>query len=69
MKDPFGWLGRSGQKRAFAVVTVLTLVLIAVMSAFDLPLRTEAAPQGIVSFELAGSAARAGEILASWDQE
>ncbi len=69
MKDPFGWLGRSGQKRAFAAVTLVTFVLIAVMSAFDLPLRTEAAPQGIVSFELAGSAERAGEILASWDEK
>jgi len=68
MRDPFAWLSRRQQKRAFLGVLVLTLVLIGVMSGFDRPLRTAAAPQGIVSFELAGDGARAGEILASWDE-
>jgi hypothetical protein len=69
MRDPFERLSRGGRQRAFAAATFATFVLIAVMSAFDLPLRTEAAPQGIVSFELAGTPARAGEILASWSAE
>jgi hypothetical protein len=33
----------------------------------DPPLQTEAAPQGIVSFELAGSQLKADEIITSWD--
>jgi hypothetical protein len=38
----------------------------AVFRVLDVPLRTDAAPDGIVSFELAGTIGRAGEILASW---
>lgn len=37
------------------------------MSALGAPLATPASPTGIIGFELAGSAARAAAILASWD--
>ncbi len=44
----------------YAVLQVLFVIL-------DAPLRTAAAPNGIVSFELAGSASAAQAILDSWN--
>lgn len=52
------------------LVLGLLLALLAAsawISALGRPLVTPASPSGIVDFELAGTAARAGEILASWD--
>ncbi|NOZ71922.1 MAG: hypothetical protein GXP38_08410 [Chloroflexi bacterium] len=45
----------------------LTLISTVVLQRIDLPLRTAAAPQGIVSFELAGDVATAQAIVQSWD--
>jgi hypothetical protein len=39
----------------------------ALLSALGRPLVTPVSPSGIIAFELAGTAERAGEILASWD--
>lgn len=44
----------------------MAAVLLAAMVRLDQPLRTAAAPRGIVSFELAGSPAAAQAILKSW---
>ena len=52
------------------VVAALLLALLAAsawMSALGRPLVTDASPSGIIGFELAGTAARAAAILASWD--
>ena len=52
-----------------AVLALLVCLLVGVslaLAAIDTELRTEAAPYGIVSFELAGTAESAGAILASW---
>lgn len=38
----------------------------ALMILLDVPLRTEAAPNGVVSYELVWTAARAAEVIASW---
>ncbi|RME80547.1 MAG: hypothetical protein D6775_15880 [Caldilineae bacterium] len=46
---------------------VLTLVVLALFQVIDRPLKTPAAPVGIVSYELAGSVERARAILESWD--
>lgn len=51
---------------AFAGVTAVTLAVWLLLSVANAPLRTAAAPLGIISFELAGSAARAAEMVASW---
>ena len=48
---------------------ILAALLLAAMLHLDQPLRTVAAPRGIVSFELAGSPAVAREIMASWGPE
>ena len=46
---------------------ILTLLLTMALSYIDHPLKTMAAPHGIVSFELAGSLDSAMAILNSWD--
>jgi hypothetical protein len=45
----------------------LTILLTVVLQAVDAPLKTPAAPQGIVSYEFAGTTAAAQSILDSWD--
>jgi len=67
VSHPFRWLTPSSRGRVFGVLLVATLVVMSAISALDVPLRTAAAPNGIVSFELAGSPAQARTILASWD--
>jgi hypothetical protein len=51
----------------FLPLLALTIVLSAWLGAVDGPLRTPAAPLGIVSFQLAGSVEAAEAVLASWD--
>jgi len=46
----------------------LTIAFFAVFSFLDQPLRTPAAPNGIVSFELARMPEAASAMLASWDE-
>jgi len=45
---------------------VLTLILFAIFQYLDRPLRTAAAPNGMISFEMAGSPENAWAILLSW---
>ena len=52
--------------RAFALAAALALLLTLVMLGLDRPLRTEAAPHGIVSFELAGDLESAQAMIAEW---
>lgn len=58
----------SGARRGVALIAItgLTVAVWLVLLVANAPLRTVAAPQGIVSLELAGTAERAGAILASW---
>jgi hypothetical protein len=67
MRHPFDFLPSSTRKPLFFSFLFLTLILFAVFRALDTPLRTAAAPNGIVSFELAGNIKSAAEMLASWD--
>jgi hypothetical protein len=68
MTHPFGWLPPGTRRRAFRAVAALTLLVGAALGAGGAPLRTPAAPRGIVSFEFAASTAVAERILASWDE-
>jgi hypothetical protein len=63
---PFDDLSTSGQKRAFVVLLVLTLIVMAGMNTVGRPLNTEAAPMGIISFELAGELSLARRMVESW---
>ena len=51
---------------ALVVAALAAAVLLAIMMRLDRPLRTPAAPLGIISFELAGSPEAARQIVTSW---
>jgi hypothetical protein len=53
----------------WGILLALTIALTAVLQAVDAPLKTPAAPQGIVSYEFAGTAAIAQAILDAWDTD
>jgi hypothetical protein len=65
-KSPFDWIALSEQKRVFVLVLILTLTLLISLQALGSPLKTSAAPAGIVSFEFAGTIDLAREIVDSW---
>jgi len=44
-----------------------TILLMVLLNIVGLPLETEAAPLGIITYEFAGTVERAGEILNSWN--
>ncbi len=68
MRHPLGWIPLPARKPVFWAALVLTAACFAVFQAWlNPPLVTETAPQGIVSFELAGDAEQAFAVLASWD--
>ena len=67
MQHPFQKIPANRRKPVFVAVLVLTLAVMWVLSTVDEPLKTDAAPQGIISYELAGSISCAQKILDSWD--
>lgn len=71
MKLPhsFLWLTESGQSRAFLVTSILALLVMASLQVLDVPLRTAAAPSGIISYEFARDLEGARRILSSWGPE
>lgn len=64
--SPFAWLSPSAQRIAFIVLTVLALALTVTFNVLGAPLRTSAAPNGIISFELAGDLPTAQAMVESW---
>ena len=66
---PFTWLSASGQKRAFLGVFVFTLAAMMSMNIIGNPLVNELAPQGIVSFEFAGTVEAAHRMMESWGEQ
>ncbi|HJW91216.1 MAG TPA: hypothetical protein VJ436_11305 [Anaerolineales bacterium] len=60
---------RQRSRFAYLAWPILTLTLLAVFNLTGQPLLTPAAPAGILSFEFAGSLARAQEILQSWNEQ
>ncbi|MDX9990706.1 MAG: hypothetical protein RBS68_01535 [Anaerolineales bacterium] len=65
---PFNFIPAPRRLPLFWLFFGLSLAFFAVFNGLDQPLRTSAAPAGIVSYELAGSPAAAGAMLASWDE-
>jgi hypothetical protein len=61
------WRRQFGRGWLWPALLALTIVLTVVLQAVDAPLKTPAAPQGIVSYELAGTIHVAQGILDSWD--
>ena len=64
---PFSWLEPPARKNALILLGMLTLILTAVLQILDGPLKNALAPNGIVSFELAGDFSRSQAILNSWN--
>jgi len=66
MRHPLEAVPQEYRKRFFITFLFLTLILFAIFRVLDKPLRTSAAPNGIVSFELAGNAEQARAITDEW---
>jgi len=69
MHHPLEFVPNISRKRFFFTFLFLTLILFAVFRVLDQPLRTSAAPNGIVSFELARTPENAEYMLSSWSRE
>jgi hypothetical protein len=65
-RTPFNWLPNAEQPCLFVALFVLTVVAMAAEQVTGVPLRTAAAPSGIISFELAGTMSVAQNIIESW---
>ena len=68
MRHPFQVIPMNTQPRAFIGFTLAALVLMILMNSIGATLKNVTAPNGIISFELAGSLEKAREIIASWDE-
>ena len=68
MRHPLDFLPDNVRKPFFFAFLAGTLILYAVFGVLDIPLRTSAAPNGIVSFELAGTPFQAQAIIDSWHE-
>ena len=68
MRHPLEFVHHSSRKAFFFTFLLLTLILFAVFRVLDAPLQTEYAPNGIVSFELAGSPQNAAHIVLTWSE-
>ena len=68
MTHPLDFIPSDKRKLVFFAFLAGTLILFAVFRVLDTPLQTSAAPKGIVSFELAGTAFQAQAIIDSWHE-
>ncbi len=66
---PWTWLPERRRAAVLGGSLALTILLMGVLQASGRSLRSEAAPAGIVSLELAGSLSATNEILADWEAE
>lgn len=57
------------RRQIFPPVLALTLIVMVVLTWVGDPLTTSAAPNGIISYEFAGSELKAKEILLSWGED
>ena len=67
MISPYCWIKESGKRYVLLALVLIDMVLIAVFSYLDQSLRNQTTTQGIISFELAGSEAKARAIVESWN--
>jgi hypothetical protein len=68
MQHPLGFIPTKQRRRLFFTFLILSLTVFALLRVLDQPLHTDAAPNGIVSFELAGNPQTARAITDSWKQ-
>jgi len=65
--DPISSLAPHTRRRLATVAWLATVGLTVALALLDVPLRTDSAKHGILSFELAGSREAVDAILRSWD--
>jgi hypothetical protein len=68
IRHPFTWMSEREQKQAFLGIFVFTLAAMTAMNIIGHPLVNETAPQGIVSFEFAGTLDAAHRMMESWGE-
>lgn len=68
-RHPFDFIPPGWWPRFFWPLLGLTVLLMVVFAVTGAPLTTEAAPYGVVSFELAGSVENSQNILNSWEAD
>lgn len=68
MTHPLSFLPQQSRKPLFYGFLALTIAIFGIFNVLDAPLRTTPAPNGIVSYELAGSVDSAQAMIASWDE-
>lgn len=68
MRHPLGQIPKTLVRPLFWSLLILTLLLMVMMNLVGARLETEAAPNGIISFELAGNPEISLKILGSWDE-
>jgi hypothetical protein len=68
MRHPLDAIPAGRRRYAFVPLLLATLsLMLGVMAPVDLPLRTPASPNGILSYEVAGDAATAQRMIDAWD--
>ncbi|MCI0574786.1 MAG: hypothetical protein L0332_28030 [Chloroflexi bacterium] len=67
IQHPLTLIPAAGRRTIFWLLLLATLAVMAALNVLGGPLRTAAAPAGIVSYELAGDVTAAQAILDSWD--
>ncbi len=68
MLHPLEFVHSDSRKPLFITFLLLTLGMFAIFQALDAPMKTPAAPNGIVLYELAGTVEKSTAMVASWDE-
>ncbi|MCX7682678.1 MAG: hypothetical protein N2508_12075 [Anaerolineae bacterium] len=66
---PFVWLVEAKLAQALVATAIVAIISMASLQLLDSPLKTTAAPAGIISYEFASNLDGARRILASWGPE
>jgi len=66
LPPPLLWLSETSLPRVFVVTSILAVLSMASLQVLDVPLRTEVAPAGIISYQFACDLEGARRILDSW---
>jgi hypothetical protein len=69
LRHPFNFTPPGWWPRFFWPLFGASILLMVIFGMTGSPLTTEAAPFGVVSFEIAGTVEKAQQILASWDED
>jgi hypothetical protein len=69
MRHPLEFISQNLRRPMFYIFLALTILIFGIFRGLDQPLRTSAAPNGIVSFELARSVPMSQAIRDSWDAD